>query len=104
MTDLSTRVTEQADAGNLEKRLRSRRSIHADAMAAFEGKRLTHDLGQELARLCAVRGIEFHADFCFSPATVLRGSLPHFTRALNARAIMSSRVPDKNPDRSESIP
>ncbi|KAF3811697.1 LysM domain-containing protein [Colletotrichum gloeosporioides] len=87
-----------------EQRLRSRRYIHADAVAAFEGKRLPHDLGRELTRLCVVHGIRFHADFCFGPAAVLRGSLPLFTRALNARAIMSNRVPDMNPDQPGDMP
>ncbi|OHE92262.1 hypothetical protein CORC01_12431 [Colletotrichum orchidophilum] len=104
MADLPVRTAEQADADDLEKRLRSRRYNHADAMAAFKGKLLPHDLGQELTRLYVVRGIRFHADFCFGPAAVLRGSLPLFTRALNARAIMSNRVPDMDPDRPEDMP
>lgn len=70
MADLLIRAAEQAHAGNLEKRLRSRRYIHADAVAAFEGKRLPHDLGRDLTRLCVVRGNRFHADFCFGPAAV----------------------------------
>ncbi|KAI8161337.1 hypothetical protein KHU50_008302, partial [Colletotrichum sp. SAR 10_65] len=111
-TELSTgrrapdgvRAAEQAATGDLEQRVRSHRYIHADAVAAFEGKRLPRDLGRELTRLCVVRGIRFHADFCFGPAAVLRGSLPLFTRALNARAIMSNRIPDMDPDQPEDMP
>ncbi|KAK1841308.1 hypothetical protein CCHR01_16077 [Colletotrichum chrysophilum] len=98
MTDLPVRAAEQAATGDLEQRLRSRRYIHADAVAVFEGKRLLHDLGRELMRLCVVHGIRFYADFCFGLAAVLCGLLPLFTRALNARAIMSNRVPDMDPD------
>ncbi|KAF4830903.1 hypothetical protein CGCTS75_v005730 [Colletotrichum tropicale] len=104
MADLPVRAAEQAATGDLEQRLRSRRYIHADAVAAFEGKRVPHDLGRELTRLCVVRGIRFHADFCFGPAAVLRGSLPIFTRALNARAIMSNRIPDMDSDQPDDMP
>ncbi|KAK1977237.1 hypothetical protein LZ30DRAFT_803465 [Colletotrichum cereale] len=104
MADLPIRTTEQADAGDLENRLLSRRYVHEDAVAAFEGKRLPYDLGRELTRLCVVRGIRFRAEFCFGPAAVLEGSLPLFTRALNARVIMSNRVPDIDPDRLQDMP
>ncbi|KAF6814010.1 hypothetical protein CPLU01_14502 [Colletotrichum plurivorum] len=94
----------EVDVTDMEKRLRSRKYIHADAVAASQGIRLPYHLGRELTRLCVVRGIRFHPDFCFGPAAVLRGSLPLFTRALNARAIMSNQVPDMDPDRPEEMP
>jgi len=45
-------------------------------------------------RACIVRGIRYHPDFATGAASVLHGSLPLFTRALNTRAIMSNRIPD----------
>ncbi|KAF9874542.1 hypothetical protein CkaCkLH20_08105 [Colletotrichum karsti] len=104
MVDLPTRTAEQVDEGNMEKRLRSRTYVHDDAVAAFNGKSLPHSLGREITRLCVVRGIRYHADFCFGPAAELRGTLPLFTRALNARAIMSNRIPDMDPDRPAEMP
>ncbi|CAG8894803.1 unnamed protein product [Penicillium egyptiacum] len=48
-----------------------------------------------MARLCMVRGIRTHDGF----AQELHGHLPEFTGALNARAIMSNRVPNmRSPD------
>ncbi len=43
-----------------------------------------------MTRLCVIRGIRHHAGF----GEELHGSLPEFTRALNARRIMSGEVPD----------
>ncbi|KAF6787627.1 hypothetical protein CMUS01_16438 [Colletotrichum musicola] len=97
-------VAPEVDVTDMEKRLRSRKYIHADAVAASQGIQLPYHLGRELTRLCVVRGIRFHPDFCFGPAAVLRGSLPLFTRALNARAIMSNQVPDMDPNRPEEMP
>ncbi|KAJ5803621.1 uncharacterized protein N7503_006071 [Penicillium pulvis] len=43
-------------------------------------------------RFAVIRGIRHHDDF----AHLLRGVVPEFTRALNARAIMSGVIPDMN--------
>ncbi|KAH8910646.1 hypothetical protein BR93DRAFT_923352 [Coniochaeta sp. PMI_546] len=47
-------------------------------------------LGLTLMRLCLVRGIRYHRGF----GEELRGVLPEFTRALNARSIMSGVIPE----------
>lgn len=61
-----------------------------DCLAAIHGKRVPKVLGPETARICVVRGIRYHDGF----ATDLHGTAPEFTRALNARAIMSNRIPE----------
>ncbi|KAJ5870984.1 hypothetical protein N7455_005925 [Penicillium solitum] len=64
-------------------------------LAAIQGKRVPDNPTYQKARLCVVRGIRTHDGF----AQELHGCLPEFTRALNARAIMSNRVPNmKSPD------
>lgn len=59
-------------------------------LAAIQGKRVPDDPTNQIARLCVVRGIRTHDGF----AQELHGHLPEYTRALNARAIMSNRVPN----------
>ncbi|OQE36002.1 hypothetical protein PENCOP_c012G08868 [Penicillium coprophilum] len=64
-------------------------------LAAIQGKRVPDEPTSQPARLCVVRGIRTHDGF----AQELHGRLPEFTRALNARAIMSNRVPNmESPD------
>lgn len=62
-----------------------------DCAAAIRGESLPVALGCHIAQLCVLRGIRHHHGF----ATQLRGIAghPEFTRALNARAIMSNQVP-----------
>ena len=57
-----------------------------DCLAAIHGQRLPMALGLPLVRLCVVRGIRYHPGF----AEELYGLDPLFTRALNARRIMSN--------------
>ena len=84
-----------SSAAAFETRLRSRTYNRADAIAAIQGKQVPHGLGREIIRLCLVRGIRYNRDFAEGAASVLRDVLPLFTRALNARAIMSNRaIPD----------
>lgn len=71
-----------------------------DCLASIRGERLPHAMGLSLTRLCVVRGIRYHHGF----AQELRGTSDEFTRALNARSIMSNIVPDMNPDRPEEFP
>ncbi|KXT06319.1 hypothetical protein AC578_9174 [Pseudocercospora eumusae] len=81
-----------ASAGELQKlrrRLEIKQFDHGDCVAAIGGKRIPSALGLPLLRLCTIRGIRFNDGF----AKELRGVLPIFTRALNARDIMSNRVP-----------
>jgi hypothetical protein len=61
-----------------------------DNLAAIRGERVPDNPTFRLPRLCLVRGIRTHDGF----AQELHGQLPEFTRALNARAIMSNRVLD----------
>ncbi|KAJ5168366.1 uncharacterized protein N7482_003960 [Penicillium canariense] len=64
-----------------------------DNPAAIRGERVPAVMGA-LARLCVVRGIRHHEGF----AQELYGNLefPEIRRALNARAIMSNRIPEMN--------
>lgn len=57
-------------------------------LAAMEGKEIPLALGQPVHRLCIIRGIRYHRGF----GEELRGLLPVFTRALNARNIMSDII------------
>lgn len=62
---------------------------------AVRGQRIPKALGEDTTQLCVVRGIRYHAGY----ATELRAVLPIFTRALNARDIMSNIIPDmEDPD------
>jgi hypothetical protein len=66
-----------------------------ECLLAVRGQRIPKALGEEITQLCVVRGIRFHPGF----ATGLRGLLPKFTRALNARDIMSDEIPEmSDPD------
>jgi hypothetical protein len=60
-----------------------------DYLAAIRGVRVPMALGLPLIRLCLIRGIRYHDGF----GEELRGVPPEFTRALNARSIMSGVVP-----------
>lgn len=63
--------------------------------AAIHGEKIPHALGLPLTRHCVVRGIRYHHGF----GEELRGTLPKFTRALNARSIMSNHIPVINNDK-----
>ncbi|KAJ5176495.1 uncharacterized protein N7482_002372 [Penicillium canariense] len=63
-----------------------------DNLAAVRGERVPVNFSFQPTWRCLVRGIRTHDGF----AQELYGQLPEFTRALNARAIMSNRVPDMN--------
>lgn len=65
----------------------TRTSLHE----AGNGKRVPLQLGSGQAQTSVIRGIRHHDGF----GTDLRGYAP-FDRALNARAIMSNRIPDIN--------
>ncbi|KAL2833016.1 hypothetical protein BDW59DRAFT_157155 [Aspergillus cavernicola] len=62
-----------------------------DNAAAVRGERVPHIVSGRATLCCVVRGIRYHDGF----ASDLRGipELPELTRALNARAIMSNRIP-----------
>lgn len=60
-----------------------------DCRAAIQASRIPNILDDEVHRLCTIRGIRHHYGF----AQELRGVRPEFTRALNARDIMSGVIP-----------
>lgn len=64
----------------------------ADCTAALRAERIPLALGLEVTQACVVRGIRYNYGF----AQELQGTLPLFTRALNARAIMSNIIPEIN--------
>lgn len=86
----------------IEKRLQSRKFIGEEAIAAIHGKKLPLNLGRPLQRLCVVRGIRHHAAFARGEAASLKGLVPMFTRAINARLIMSGEIPQM--DTLEEMP
>lgn len=67
-------------------------------LAGLNGEAVPYALGDPIHRLCTIRGIRYHASF----GEELRSLLPEFTRALNARAIMSNEMPKM--DLPEEIP
>ncbi|KAF9047763.1 hypothetical protein BJ165DRAFT_1468064 [Panaeolus papilionaceus] len=91
---------------SLEQRLLSRSSPSKQILLdAFHGTKLPYALGHELTRLCVIHGIRHNDHFARNEASILRGcsSYPAFTRALNARSIMSNHIPDRM-DSPEEVP
>lgn len=66
-----------------------------DYKNALEGCAVPLPLGHPILRLCIIRGIRYHAGF----EEELRDVLPDFTRALNARLIMSNTIPSMTESR-----
>lgn len=73
----------------MEKRLAISKYDAKDCNDAIRGSRIPNTLGEQVHRLCTIRGIRHHYGF----AQELRGVAPEFTRALNARDIMSDIIP-----------
>lgn len=71
-------------------RLKAEKYSAKEYAAAINGETVPEALGLHLTRMCMIRGIRYHEGF----ASDLRGAAPEFTRALNAREIMSNRIPD----------
>ncbi|PLB51184.1 hypothetical protein P170DRAFT_406883 [Aspergillus steynii IBT 23096] len=61
-----------------------------DCLLATRGQKIPQGLALTINQLCVVRGIRYHPGF----ATELYGVRPQFTRALNARSIMSNAIPE----------
>ncbi|KAJ5437024.1 hypothetical protein N7445_007909 [Penicillium cf. griseofulvum] len=80
--------------------LRIKKVKNDDLVQALRGQKIPRALGEERTRRCVIRGIRYHHGF----GTELRGLLPEFTRALNARSIMSNEIPDMNPEYPEEFP
>lgn len=73
----------------IEARLKINKYSSDACNAAIHGQQLPVALGYELTRLSVIRGIRHHHGF----AQELHGVTPEFTRALNARDIMSGIIP-----------
>lgn len=87
-------ISEHA-AGDMATRLHLYTYSEAACRAAIRGERVPYELGLPVTRLCFIRGLRY----CDGFGEELRGMHPTFTRALNARSIMSNRIPDiKNND------
>ncbi|KAJ6073192.1 hypothetical protein N7467_011277 [Penicillium canescens] len=73
----------------MAKRLTIAKYDAEDCKDAIHGSRIPKTMGEQVHRLCTIRGIRHHYGF----AQELRGVTPEFTRALNARDIMSGIIP-----------
>ncbi|KAK2800702.1 hypothetical protein FQN50_008012 [Emmonsiellopsis sp. PD_5] len=71
-----------------------------DCLAAIRGERIPRAPGHPMARRCLIRGILYHPGF----AKERHGREPWFTRALNARSIMSDEIPDLDLNKPQHIP
>lgn len=80
---------------DIRNRLRLFKYDRNACKAAINGEKIPHALGLPLTRHCVVRGIRYHHGF----GEELRGTLPKFTRALNARSIMSNHIPVMDNDK-----
>jgi hypothetical protein len=76
------------DKGDREKRLR--RFDMVWIREALQGFKVPPMMDLELAQRAVIRGIRYNDGF----ATELHSTDPHFTRAINAQAIMNNRIPD----------
>ncbi|KAK3938334.1 hypothetical protein QBC46DRAFT_441086 [Diplogelasinospora grovesii] len=89
------------DREEVLRRLRNPAFTMEAARRAVAGQELPEGLARRVLRLCVIRGIRYHDAFAQDSAKVLHDllpKLPEFKRALNARAIMSNRIPDMSPD------
>jgi hypothetical protein len=73
----------------IERRLAIVKFDAEDCKDAIHGQRIPKSFGDQVHQLCIIRGIRYHYGF----AQELRGVTPEFTRALNARDIMSGIIP-----------
>lgn len=89
--------THGSNPSNIEHRFMSMSYSDEDCAAAIRGESLPKALGLYVTQLCVLRGIRHHHGF----GTALRGIPGHseFSRALNARDIMSNVIPEmSHPD------
>ncbi|KAH8695444.1 hypothetical protein BGW36DRAFT_382705 [Talaromyces proteolyticus] len=79
---------------NIVDRLRSVAFDLGEARNALRGKAVPTALGRRLTRLCIICGIRYHEQFAENPdLEQLSHYVPEVLRALNARAIMSNKIP-----------
>ena len=79
----------------------------ADCLVALNGERLPLNLGNDVVRLCVVRGIRNHIAFARSPEVTELALLPGqevLTRARNASLIMNDEVPPEDAMRNDTYP
>ncbi|KAF5014971.1 hypothetical protein F66182_13857, partial [Fusarium sp. NRRL 66182] len=78
----------------MEARLRSLAFDMREAKDALRGKTVPKSLGRKVTRLCVIRGIRYHEQFAEHPdLEQIRQYVPDIARAINARAIMSNKIP-----------
>lgn len=83
-----------ADNTNMKDRLRSLTFDMREARDALRGKAIPKSLGRRVTRLCVIRGIRYHEQFAEHPdLEEMRKYVPEISRAINARAIMSNKIP-----------
>uniref|UniRef100_A0A093V921 Putative killer plasmid pGKl-2 protein 1 n=1 Tax=Talaromyces marneffei PM1 TaxID=1077442 RepID=A0A093V921_TALMA len=82
------------DDNDMRDRLRSLAFNMGEARDALRGKTVPKSLGRRVTRLCVIRGIRYHEQFAEHPdLEQMRQYVPEISRALNARAIMSNKIP-----------
>ncbi|GAB7356618.1 hypothetical protein MBLNU459_g7340t1 [Dothideomycetes sp. NU459] len=79
-----------APVDDMAQRLRLYKYNKDTCRSAIRGEQVPYELGLPLIRRCLIRGIRY----CDGFGEELRGVLPEFTRALNARSIMSNCIPE----------
>src|SRR6187399_493751 len=86
------------DGSNLENILERQVYDPEQAAAALRGARIPNGVSFPVVRFAVIRGIRYHPSY----GQELRGLTPEFTRALNARSIMSNKIPVM--DKPEDVP
>lgn len=74
--------------------------IAEECKSALQGEQIPENLGLPVTRVCLIRGIRYHPGF----ATTLHGTHGQFTRAINARSIMSNTIPEMKQPQPETKP
>lgn len=87
-------ILQSSRAHDMATRVQFYEFDRAEFRAACLGESVPHALGIPLVRLGIVRGIRYRTGF----GEGLRGVLPIFTRALNARLIMDNHIPEISKD------
>ncbi|CEJ85890.1 hypothetical protein VHEMI03948 [[Torrubiella] hemipterigena] len=90
-------TVEFADLGieaSLLERLNSEVFNHDEAVDAVHGRKLPQDLGVPTVRYCVIRGLRHHLDFAVVNASTFEKGPAMFKKAVNARLIMSNKIPD----------
>jgi hypothetical protein len=79
---------------NIIERLYSLTFDFRQARDALRGKAVPAHLRRRVTRLCVIHGIRYHEQFATHPdLEQLKQFVPEISRALNARAIMSNKIP-----------